>query len=89
MTSKERQIWEQDVRNFFEEGMQRLQNDSIVDKPRQRFKEQLLTSYLSDIQELIALNPQQAIEELNTIKFIENNCYQEREYVDCRSNNIF
>ena len=75
MNSKDRQIWEQDVRNFFEEGMQRLQNDSIVDKPRQRFKEQLLTSYLSDIQELIALNPQQAIEEINTIKFIENNCH--------------
>ena len=75
MNSKEREQWEQDVRNFFEEGMQRLQNDSITDKPRQRFKEQLLTSYLSDIQELIALNPQKAIEELNTIKFIENNCY--------------
>jgi hypothetical protein len=75
MNSKDRQIWEQDVRNFFEEGMQRLQNDSIVDKPRARFKEQLLTSYLSDIQELIVLNPQQAIEEINTIKFIENNCH--------------
>ena len=75
MNIKDRRIWEQDVRNFFEEGMQRLQNDSIVDKPRARFKEQLLTSYLSDIQELIVLNPQQAIEEINTIKFIENNCH--------------
>ena len=75
MTSKDRQIWEQDVRNFFEEGMQRMAETSVTDKPRARFKEQLLTSYLSDIQELIALNPQKAIEELNTIKFIQNNCF--------------
>jgi len=75
MTTKERQIWEQDVRNFFEEGMERMAEMSVTDRPRARYKEQLITSYLSDIQELIALNPQQAIEELNTIKFIENNCY--------------
>lgn len=75
MTTKERQIWEQDVRNFFEEGMQRMAEMSVTDRPRARYKEKLITSYLSDIQELIALNPQKAIEELNTIKFIENNCY--------------
>ena len=75
MTTKERQIWEQDVRNFFEEGMERMAEMSVTDRPRARYKEQLITSYLSDVQELIALNPQQAIEELNTIKFIENNCY--------------
>lgn len=75
MNSKDRQIWEQDVRNFFEEGMQRMAEMSVTDKPRARYKEQLITSYLSDIQELIVLNPQQAIEEINTIKFIENNCF--------------
>ena len=75
MTTKERQIWEQDVRNFFEEGMERMAEMSVTDRPRARYKEQLITSYLSDVQELILLNPQQAIEELNTIKFIENNCY--------------
>ena len=75
MNTKERQEWEQDVRTFFEEGMERIANDSITNKPRARYKEQLITSYLSDIQELIVLNPQKAIEELNTIKFIENNCY--------------
>jgi len=75
MTTKERQIWEQDVRNFFEEGMERMAEMSVTDRPRARYKEKLITSYLSDIQELILLNPQQAIEELNTIKFIENNCY--------------
>ena len=75
MTTKERQIWEQDVRNFFEEGMQRMADSAITAQPRARYKEQLITSYLSDVQELILLNPQQAIEELNTIKFIENNCY--------------
>jgi len=75
MTSKERQIWEQDVHNFFEEGMERIANDSVTAQPRARYKEKLITSYLSDIQELIVLNPQKAIEELNTIKFIENNCY--------------
>lgn len=75
MTSKERQIWEQDVRNFFEEGMQRMEEIAVTNQPRARYKEKLITSYLSDIQELILLNPQKAIEELNTIKFIENNCY--------------
>ena len=75
MTSKERQIWEQDVRNFFEEGMQRMEEIAVTAQPRARYKEKLITSYLSDIQELIVLNPQKAIEELNTIKFIENNCY--------------
>ena len=75
MNSKERQQWEQDVRNFFEEGMERMALMSRTDKPRARYKEQLITSYLSDIQELIALNPQKAIEELNIVKFIENNCY--------------
>ena len=72
---KERQIWEQDVRNFFEEGMARLAEMSVTDKPRARYKEQLLTSYLSDIQELIALNPQKAIEEINVIKYIQNSCH--------------
>ena len=70
-----RQQWEQDVRNFFEEGMERMAEISITDRPRARFKEQLLTSYMSDIQELIALNPHKAIEELDTIKFIVNNCH--------------
>ena len=75
MNLKERLQWEQDVRNFFDEGMKRLSDDSVVDRPRARFKEALLTSYMSDIQELIALNPQNAIKELNTIKFIVNNCH--------------
>ncbi len=75
MNSRERQEWEASVQNFFEEGMERIAADSVYAQPRARYKEKLITSYLSDIQELIALNPQKAIEELNTIKFIENNCY--------------
>jgi hypothetical protein len=75
MTTKERQTWEEDVHNFFEEGMERMAEMTATQQPRARYKEKLITSYLSDIQELIALNPQKAIEELDTIKFIENNCY--------------
>ena len=75
MNSRERQEWEQDVRTFFDEGMERMQEIAVTNKPRARYKEQLITSYLSDIQELIALNPQKAIEEIDTIKFIQNNCH--------------
>ena len=75
MTTKERQTWEEDVHNFFEEGMERMAEMTVTQQPRARYKEKLITSYLSDIQELITLNPQKAIEELDTIKFIENNCY--------------
>ena len=75
MNTKERQTWEEDVHTFFEEGMERMAEMTATQQPRARYKEKLITSYMSDIQELIALNPENAIEELNTIKFIVNNCH--------------
>lgn len=74
MSLKERKVWEADVRAHFEEGMSHYQAMSVTDRPRQRFKEQLLTSYLSDVQEQMLLNPQEALENINRIKFMINCC---------------
>ena len=77
---KQRQEWQKDVEAHFEEGMAHHKAMSVTDKPRARYKEQLLVSYISDVQEQMLLNPQDAIENLNRIKYMINNCYQERDY---------
>ena len=75
MSINERIKWQEEVESHFEEGMARLKDFDVVDRPAARFKEKLLTSYLSDVQELIALNPEKASEHINRIKFMINNCY--------------
>ena len=75
MSINERIKWQQEVEAHFAEGMARLKDFDVVDRPAARFKEKLLTSYLSDVQELIALNPAKASEHINRIKFMINNCY--------------
>ena len=75
MSINERIKWQEDVEAHFEEGMAFLRQAEVVDRPAARFKEKLLTSYLSDVQELIALNPSKASEHINRIKFMINNCH--------------
>ena len=71
----ERIKWQEEVETHFKEGMTFLRQADVVDRPAERFKEKLLTSYLSDVQELIALNPEKASEHINRIKFMINNCH--------------
>lgn len=71
----ERIKWQEEVETHFKEGMAFLRQADVVDRPAERFKEKLLTSYLSDVQELIALNPEKASEHINRIKFMINNCH--------------
>jgi len=75
MSINERIKWQQEVEAHFAEGVAFLRQADVVDRPRGHFKEKLLTSYLSDVQELIALNPAKASEHINRIKFMINNCY--------------
>lgn len=70
----ERQAWQKDVEAHFEEGMAHHKAMSVTDKPRARFKERLLVSYISDVQEQMLLNPQEASEHLNRIKYMIMNC---------------
>ena len=75
MSINERIKWQEDVEAHFEEGMALKKELSVYNKPDARHKEELLVSYLSDVQELIALNPQKASEHINRIKFMINNCF--------------
>jgi hypothetical protein len=61
--------WQEEVEAHFEEGMARLKEFDT-----ENAKEKLLVSYLSDIQELVALNPMKACEHINRVKFMINNC---------------
>jgi len=75
MNLKQRNQWESEVKAQFEDAMSHYAEMAVTDKPRARFKEQYLTSYLSDVQEQMLLNPQEANENLNRIKFMINCCY--------------
>ena len=75
MSLNERKKWQDDVEAHFAEGMQRLEDFDVTTKPRARNKEKLLVSYLSDVQEQMLLNPQEASENINRIKYMINNCY--------------
>jgi poly(3-hydroxybutyrate) depolymerase len=71
----ERKIWQEEVESHFQEGMAHLKDFHGSDMTDDGYKEKLLVSYLSDIQELIVLNPEKASEHINRIKFMINNCY--------------
>ena len=71
----ERKKWQDDVEAHFQEGMAHLKDFDVIDRPNARYKEKLLVSYLSDVQELIVMNPEKASEHINRIKFMINNCY--------------
>jgi hypothetical protein len=75
MSINDRFEWQEEVEAHFEEGMTFLRETDIIDRPAERYKEKLLVSYLSDVQELIALNPSKASEHINRIKYMINNCY--------------
>ena len=46
----------------------------ITARPFERIKETIIMSYLSDIQELLTLNPQKANDMVNRVKFIMMSC---------------
>jgi len=71
----ERKKWQDDVEAHFQEGMAQLKDFDVMDRPNARYKEKLLVSYLSDVQEQMLLNPEKASEHINRIKFMINNCY--------------
>jgi hypothetical protein len=71
----ERIKWQEEVEAHFQEGMERLKDFGGSDMTDDGYKEKLLVSYLSDVQELITLNPSKASEHINRIKFMINNCY--------------
>ncbi len=87
MSINDRFEWQEEVEAHFEEGMAQLKDFDVGVRPQvgpprpapcgsdARYKEKLLVSYLSDVQELIALNPQKASEHINRIKYMINNCY--------------
>jgi hypothetical protein len=76
MSINDRVKWEEEVEAHFKESMAFLsQAEQAADLPAARLKEKLLVMYLSDVQELIALNPQKASEYINRIKFMINNCH--------------
>lgn len=87
MSINDRVKWQEEVEAHFEEGMAQLKDFDVGVRPQvgppgrgpcvsdARYKEKLLVSYLSDVQELIALNPSKASEHINRIKFMINNCH--------------
>ena len=75
MSINERIKWQEEVESHFQEGMNRLKDFDVSDMTDDGYKEKLLVSYLSDVQELIVLNPEKASEHINRIKFMIKNCY--------------
>ena len=71
----ERKQWQDEVESHFQEGMARLKEFGGSDMTDEGYKEKLLVSYLSDVQEQMLLNPEKASEQINRIKFMINNCY--------------
>lgn len=75
-TLKAQTKWEQTVQAQYDDGIDFLREMSVTDRPNARFKEALLTSLLSDVQELIASdNKDTANEMVNRVKFMLNCCH--------------
>jgi len=72
MTLKEQIAWETEVSESFADAVQHHRKMDITARPFQRIKETIIMSYLSDIQELIVLNPQKAIDMVNRVKYISS-----------------
>jgi len=70
MTLKEQIAWEREVSESFADAVQHHRKMDITARPFERTKETIIMSYLSDIQELIVLNPQKAIDMVNRVKYI-------------------
>ena len=79
MTTLKAQVkWEEAVQAQYDDGISFLREMSVTDRPNARFKEALLTSLLSDVQELIDMDDMHkdtAIEMVNRIKFMLNCCH--------------
>jgi hypothetical protein len=74
MTLKERTEWEAEVKFSFSEA---VLHHRKMDPRRRAFdsiKEDIIMSYLSDVQELITFNPQKANDLVNRVKFIMISC---------------
>ena len=74
MTLKERTEWEAEVKFSFSEAVLHHRKMNITARPFARIKEDIIMSYLSDIQELLTLNPQKANDMVNRVKFIMMSC---------------
>ena len=74
MTLKERTEWEAEVKFSFSEAVLHHRRMDVTSRPFQRIKEDIIISYLSDIQELMTLNPQKANDMVNRVKFIMMSC---------------
>ena len=70
MTLKERNEWEAEVKFSFSEAVLHHRKMDVTTRPFARVKETIIMSYLSDIQELLTLNPQKANDMVNRVKFI-------------------
>ena len=76
-TLKERNEWEAEVKFSFSEAVLHHRSMDVTNRPFARVKETIIMSYLSDIQELMTLNPQKANDMVNRVKFIMMCCGQE------------
>lgn len=74
MTIKELGEWQADVKFSFSEAVLHHRRMDVTARPFQRIKEDIIMSYLSDIQELTTLNPQKANDMVNRVKFIMKSC---------------
>ena len=74
MTIKELGEWQAEVKFSFSEAVLHHRRMNVTARPFQRIKEDIIMSYLSDIQELTTLNPQKANDMVNRVKFIMMSC---------------
>ena len=74
MTIKELGEWQAEVKFSFSEAVLHHRRMNVTARPFQRIKEDIIMSYLSDIQELTTLNPQKANDMVNRVKFIMKSC---------------
>ena len=74
MTIRELGEWQAEVKFSFSEAVLHHRRMDVTARPFQRIKEDIIMSYLSDIQELTTLNPQKANDMVNRVKFIMMSC---------------
>ena len=70
----ERAEWEAQVKFDFSEAVLHHREMNVTARPFARIKENIIMSYLSDIQELMTLNPQKADDMVSRVKFIMMSC---------------
>lgn len=74
MTIKQLTEWQNEVKFSFSEAVLHHRRMNVTARPFHRIKEDIIMSYLSDIQELMLLDPQKADDMVSRVKFIMISC---------------